>query len=136
MPFSTVFQLYRSSQRSYPCFCWSSFFFFFFFFQCSAQYSFLATSCFPTLLSWKQWTEINLVAMAVFSPRKEYRLSRESNRSPPVIKPCKRPTELSFSAGALQEILWQKLKVSDIDTLYIRNNVEMKKRRLHSLFPQ
>ena len=86
-PFSTVFQLYRGDQCTYPCFP-----------------GILRTIFFPShwLLSHITIIEttdsgekgMNTVATTIINPRKEYWPSRGSNQRPPVLKSATAPTEL------------------------------------------
>ena len=95
MPFSKVFQLHHSGQCTYPCFPWVLL---------------TSTIFFPShwLLSHITIVEttdssergMNLVAMTIINPRKEYWPSQGSNQRPPVLKSPTLPTDIfSFGPG-------------------------------------
>ena len=76
---------------------WSSFY------ENSAQCSFQATGCFPTVETMDSSERgMNPVAMTIIDPQKEYRPGRGSNQQPPVLKSCMLPTELWGSENGFQ----------------------------------
>ena len=103
MVFSTVFQLYRSGQCTYPCFPGVFIF----------SKPVLRTIFFPShwLLSHITIVEtadsgergMNPVAMTIINPRKEYWPSRGLHQRPPVLKSAMLPTELRGSAETCEE---------------------------------
>ena len=96
MPFSTVFQLYRSGQCTYSCFPGVL--------LISDLHSILSkplavshTTIVETMDSSER--EMNPVAMTIINPRRVYWPSRELNQRPSVLKSATLPAELLGLAG-------------------------------------
>ena len=98
-PFSTIFQLFRGGQCTYPCFPGVL--------LTSIPHNIFPSHWLLSRITIVETTErgergMNPVAMTIINPRKEYWPSRRSNQRPPVHKSTTLPTELWSSAGNKQ----------------------------------
>ena len=106
MVLSTVFSLILAVLRQAHLYMlsWSAFH------QYFTQYSFQATGCFPTTIVEKMDSGergINLIAMIIVRPWREYWLSHGSNQRPPVLKPRTLPLRWKLRTTA-------RIKGSDV----------------------